>query len=161
MKMAIRALGILAVLFLMGFFMRFYMSFVASPSTAPVAATSAAPQQPVIETEFAVLPAQLAEDPLTIASKAAISAANECRAKRLSGELKTYVESVECSNPRIVEAWGAAKYKYMDLVKTFAAKRLELARRVDRGELSEEQNQRQIADFYSQLQAEGRRREGH
>ena len=61
----------------------------------------------------------------------------------------------------IVEAWGAAKYKYMDLVKTFAAKRLELARRVDRGELSEEQNQRQIADFYSQLQAEGRRREGH
>jgi hypothetical protein len=85
MKMLIRALGILAVLFLMGFFMRFYMSFLASPSTAPITATSAVPQQPVIGTESAALPAQLAEDPLTIASKAAISAANECRAKRLSG----------------------------------------------------------------------------
>jgi hypothetical protein len=61
----------------------------------------------------------------------------------------------------IVEAWSAANYKYMDLVKSFAAKRLELARRVDRGELSEEQNQRQIADFYSRLQAEERRRDGH
>jgi hypothetical protein len=54
-----------------------------------------------------------------------------------------------------------ANYKYLDLVKSFAAKRLELARRVDRGELSEDQNQRQIADFYSWLRAEERRRDGH
>jgi len=161
MKTLIRALSVITVLFAMGFFMRFYMSFVLSPATAPIAVPSAVPQQPVIEPPSPAVQAQPAEDPLTVASKMAISAANECRAKRLSGELKTYVESVECSNPRIVEAWSAANYKYMDLVKSFAAKRLELARRVDRGELSEEQNQRQIADFYSRLQAEERRRDGH
>jgi hypothetical protein len=161
MKMLVRALSVVTVLFVMGLFMRFYMSFVFSPSTAPIVATSAVSQEPVIESPSPAVRAQPAEDPLTVASQAAISAANECRAKRLSGELKTYVESVECSNPRIVEAWSAANYKYMDLVKSFAAKRLELARRVDRGELSEEQNQRQIADFYSRLQGEERRRDGH
>jgi hypothetical protein len=160
-KITIRALTLLTVLIAVGFFMRFYMSFVVSPPTAPIAASPAVPRQPVTETPSAAVPTQPAEDPLTVASKAAISAANECRAKRLSGELKTYVESVECSNPRIVEAWSAANYKYMDLVKSFAAKRLELARRVDRGELSEDQNQRQIADFYSWLRAEERRRDGH
>jgi hypothetical protein len=160
-KTLVRALGVVTVLFAMGFFMRFYMSFVLSPATTPIAAISAVPQQPVIETHSPEVQAQSAEDPLTVASQAAILAANECRAKRLSGELKTYLESVECSNPRIVEAWSAANYQYMDLVNSFAAKRLELARRVDRGELSEEQNQRQIADFYSRLQAEERRRDGH
>jgi hypothetical protein len=161
MKTLIRALSVVTVLFAMGFFMRFYMSFVLLPATAPIAAPSAVLQQPPLKTSPPVVQAQPAEDPLTVASKAAISVANECRAKRLSGELKTHVQSVECSNPRIVEAWSAANYKYMDLVKSFAAKRLELARRVDRGELSEEQNQRQIADFYSRLQAEERRRDGH
>jgi hypothetical protein len=159
--MLIRALSVVTVLFAMSLFMRFYMSFVFSPSTAPIVATSAVSQEPVIESPSPAVRAQPAEDPLIVASQAAISAANECRAKRLSRELKTYVESVECSNPRIVEAWSAANYKYMDLVKSFAAKRLELARRVDRGEPSEEQNQRQIADFYSRLQAEERRRDGH
>jgi hypothetical protein len=161
MKTIIRALSVLTVLFAIGFFMRFYMSFVQSPATAPIAAPSAVSQQPTLETLPPAVQSQPAEGPLTVASKAAISATNECRAKRISGELKTYVESVECSNPRIVEAWSAANYKYMDLVKSFAAKRLELARRVDRGELSEEQNQRQIAEFYSRLQAEERRRDGH
>jgi hypothetical protein len=124
-KITIGALTLLAVLFAVGFFMRFYMSSVVSPPTAPIAASPAVPRQTVTETPSAAVPTQPAEDPLTVASKAAISAANECRAKRLSGELKTYVESVECSNPRIVEAWSAANYKYLDLVKSFAAKRLD------------------------------------
>jgi ABC-type uncharacterized transport system substrate-binding protein len=40
---------------------------------------------------------------------AALAAVKECKAKRLSGELKTYVQSAMCSNPGIVQAFGAVE----------------------------------------------------
>jgi hypothetical protein len=40
----------------------------------------------------------------------------ECKNKRLSGELQTYVASVQCSNPRITDAFQRAGYRYMDLI---------------------------------------------
>jgi hypothetical protein len=77
MKTLIRALSVITVLFAMGFFMGFYMSFVLSPATAPIAAPTAVPQQPVIEPPSPAVQAEPVEDPLTVASKAAISAAND------------------------------------------------------------------------------------
>jgi hypothetical protein len=35
-------------------------------------------------------------------------AIDECRAKRLSGELPTFAASVQCSNPRMIQAFNAA-----------------------------------------------------
>jgi hypothetical protein len=55
------------------------------------------------------------------------TAINECRAKRLAGELKTYVESARCSNPRIIQAFSKANYRYMDLIVLFTAKRLQVS----------------------------------
>jgi len=45
-------------------------------------------------------------------------AIDESRAKRLSGELPTFAASVQCSNPRMVQAFNAAHYRYMDLIET-------------------------------------------
>jgi Transglycosylase SLT domain len=69
----------------------------------------------------------------------ALSAVKECKAKRLSGELKTYVQSAMCSNPGVVQAFSAVNYKHMDLIQGFAAKRLELAEKLDRRQITEAQ----------------------
>lgn len=65
------------------------------------------------------------------------AAMNECLARRLSGELKNFVASAQCSGPRIVDAFSKANYRYMDLVRLMVAKRLQISERLDRHELSE------------------------
>src|SRR5215831_1015911 len=75
---------------------------------------------------------------------AALSAVKECKAKRLSGELKTYVQSAICSNPGVVQAFSAVDYKHMELIQGFVARRLELAEKLDRGEISEAQGEREL-----------------
>jgi hypothetical protein len=87
---------------------------------------------------------------------AALSAVGECKAKRLSGELKTYVESATCSNPNIVQAFSAANYKHMDLIQAFAAKRLELAEKLDRQQISEAQSDRELSEFSNRIRNEER-----
>jgi hypothetical protein len=78
---------------------------------------------------------------------AALSAVKECKTKRLSGELKTYVQSAMCSNPGVVQAFSAVSYKHMDLIQGFAAKRLELAEKLDRGQITEAQGERELSDL--------------
>jgi len=64
---------------------------------------------------------------------------DECRAKRLSGQLPNYVASVQCSNPRMVQLFSASHYRYMDLIQWLALQRLEVARRIDSHELTDAQ----------------------
>jgi hypothetical protein len=46
-----------------------------------------------------------ANSPVMIAAvNEMVVAIDECRAKRLAGELKSYVESAQCSNPHIIRA---------------------------------------------------------
>jgi hypothetical protein len=71
----------------------------------------------------------------------------ECRNKRLSGELKTFVESVNCSNPKFVAAYHNAHYPYMDLIGLITAKRLEVAEKIDEKKLTEGQAQLENAEF--------------
>ncbi len=107
--------------------------------TTPVAATPVAPQP---RNQQQASPAPLtSEEALRMAFKETQTAINECRAKRLSGELKTFVASAQCSNPRIMQAYGAANYRYMDLIATFTAKRLQIAQKIDRSEITEAQAQ--------------------
>jgi hypothetical protein len=88
-----------------------------------------------------------------------VQATNECRAKRLRGELPTHAASVQCSNPTMITAFNEARYKYMDLIEFFAAKRLELAAKIDRGELTEKQAQIESTKAYASIQEAERRRD--
>jgi len=88
---------------------------------------------------------------------AALSAVKECKAKRLSGELKTYVQSATCSNPGVVQAFSSVNYKHMDLIQGFVAKRLELAEELDRGQITEAQGERELSDLANRVWTEERR----
>lgn len=83
----------------------------------------------------------------------------QCREKRLRGELPTYAASVQCSNKIMMEAFSEAQYKYMDLIHTFAETRLALASRLDRGELTEQQEQLEMNKALGTIQAIARQRD--
>ena len=87
-------------------------------------------------------------------------AITECRTKRLRGELATYAASAQCSNKIMVGAFNEARYKYMDLIQTFAERRLELASMADRGQLTEQQEQLEINKALATIQAIERQRDG-
>ncbi len=99
-------------------------------------------------------------DLLQAAAQVTTRAAYECRAKRLGGELKTYVASAQCSNAAMIAAFKEAQYRYMDLIELFTAKRLALAAKIDRGELSEQQAKLESDRAYASLQAAERKRDG-
>jgi hypothetical protein len=115
-------------------------------------------QQPEIHQQASPAP-MVANEAIKAAGKEAEAAMIECRAKRLSGELKTYVASSHCSNPRIIQAFSAANYKYMDLIVLWTAKRLELSEKVDRNELTEIQASTESAKAFSELVDAERRRD--
>ena len=48
----------------------------------------------------------------------------------------------------MIQAFNAAHYRYMDLIETLAAKRLEVAERIDRNELTEDQAKLENAKLY-------------
>ena len=86
-------------------------------------------------------------------------AANECRAKRLRGELNSYVASVDCATPKMWLAFKAAQYRYMDLILWWVAKRHEVAEKLDRHELTETQAQSENEKIYKELVATERQRD--
>lgn len=94
---------------------------VVAPMLAPAPASSEAAQA----------------NPMTAAGNEMIAAINECRGRRLAGELKTFVASAQCANPNIIRAFSKANYRYMDLISLMAAKRMQISERLDRKEISE------------------------
>jgi hypothetical protein len=98
-------------------------------------------------------------DPVQRAGKITAQAFDECRNKRLSGQLPSHVASAECANPAMLEAFNAAHYRYMDLIRFFAAKRIELATKIDRGEMTEQQGQVEADKLYASIQATERQRD--
>jgi hypothetical protein len=86
------------------------------------------------------------------------AAAEECRNSRLRGDLKSYVASVQCSNPRIREANATAGYPFMDLLDVELATRLSNAEKIDRGQMTEVEASLSSAELHSRMVAEGRRR---
>lgn len=99
------------------------------------------------------------ENPLQQALKITARAADECKAKRLSGQLPSHAASVQCANPAMLQAFSAAHYRYMDLIEFFAAKRLEVATKIDRGELTEQQGQIETQRLFASIQATERQRD--
>jgi hypothetical protein len=116
------------------------------PASAPVAATS----QPQLR--IAARPPELsATNNLNTALQRMDAPMGECRDKRLNGELKSHVESALCSNPRFEQAFSAANYPYMDLVNFVATKRLEIARKEDQSQLTEEQGAAEMKKLMAQI----------
>lgn len=86
------------------------------------------------------------------------AALKECRDKRISGELKTYVEAAKCSSPKIFDAYQKENYPYMDLVNLYVAKRVEIAGKLDKKKLTESEADLKIAEVTTELTNEQRRR---
>jgi hypothetical protein len=107
----------------------------------------------------APLPATV-QDAVQRAGQITAQAFDECRNKRVSGALPSHVASVQCSNPVMVQAFNAAHYRYMDLIQFFAAKRLEMATKIDRGEMTEQQGEVETEKIYASIQTTERQRDG-
>jgi hypothetical protein len=88
-------------------------------------------------------------------SRAAIE---ECRQKRLRGELATYKESAECSSPKIFAAWQEAHYPHMDLIVAWLNAREEASGRVDQKVITPQEFERQMDELTIRLTAEEQRR---
>jgi hypothetical protein len=90
-------------------------------------------------------------DPMVIAQNEMIAAITECKDKRIDGTLKTFVASATCSNPRIVQAFSNANYRYMDLIATFTTKRVQISERVDRMQITEADAQLETQKLYANI----------
>jgi|GEM_PF-5586917 hypothetical protein len=99
-------------------------------------------------------PAPMMQAPLE-RSRAAIE---ECRQRRLRGELKSYKESAQCSNPQIFAAWQQANYPHMDLITTWLDTREAESEKVDQKLITAEQFEREMDELTLRLTAEERRR---
>ena len=86
-------------------------------------------------------------------------AVDECRTRRLSGELPNFAAAVQCSNPPMIQAFSAVSYSYMDLIKVLAEKRLALAQKMDSGKLTEDQADLENAKLYLELAVAERQRD--
>jgi hypothetical protein len=64
----------------------------------PAQAVAAAP--PVPQPDRQAISAHASALEMQVAGDEAVAAINECQAKRLSGELKSFVQSAQYSNPR-------------------------------------------------------------
>ncbi len=93
-------------------------------AAAPPVAVTPAPQP-----DRQAIPAEA--NPLQAPTDEAAAAINECRAKRLSGELKAFAQSAQCSNPRIIAAFEKTNYRYLDLIVLMTAKRMQIVERLD------------------------------
>jgi hypothetical protein len=83
----------------------------------------------------------------------------DCRAKRLSGELKTHKASADCSNPILIQAYEDAVFPHMDLIRLMAAARAVGAEKIDRGEITEAESQLQLTELETRVRNEIQRRE--
>jgi hypothetical protein len=122
--------------------------------TTPVAATPK-PQQAKTQQQAPPNGAEL----LAAAKGQAETAMYECRAKRLSGEIKTHAGSAQCSNPLIMRAYSAANYRYMDLIAQWTAKRIQIADKIDRRELTEAQADFKGRRYFAEIMEAERRRD--
>jgi hypothetical protein len=82
------------------------------------------------------------------------AALEECRQRRLRGDLKTYVASSQCENSRIISAYENINYPYMDLVQLLAAARLAGSERIDNGHATEAAMQLQLAELQTRIASE-------
>ena len=77
-----------------------------------------------------------------------LAVGNQCAGQRLSGRLRGFVASVQCSNPKILAAYFKVDYPDMALLNLALAKRLQLAERVDEKKITEGD---MLVEFFSDV----------
>lgn len=82
----------------------------------------------------------------------------QCEARHRTGEIKNVTEVERCADPGVIAAYREAGYPYMDLIRFAEAARLAGARKVDSGEISEHEYERQRLMLRDRLAAEINRR---
>jgi hypothetical protein len=82
----------------------------------------------------------------------------DCQQRRASGEITTSVGFVQCGQDRIRQAMVESGYPYMDLVDLIGAYRMALAVRVDKGEMSKEEGNLQLAELRTRIATEEHQR---
>jgi hypothetical protein len=85
-------------------------------------------------------------------------AIEECRERRLRGELSSYKESAECSSPKIFAAWREAGYTHMDLITAWVSAREDASAKVDQKVITAAEFERQMGELTIRLTAEEKRR---
>lgn len=88
----------------------------------------------------------------------AIAVQEECRNKRLAGELPDRAASVRCATPRVLELYRAAHYPYMDLIELARAQMLVIAERRDRDQISDAEEGAALAELNTRITGELDRR---
>jgi|SRR5579863_9401442 len=91
------------------------------------------------------------QDPMVTAQNEMVAAITECRNKRIDGSLKTFAASAQCANPRIVQAYRKANYRYMDLIEAFTTKRVQISERVDRKQITETDAQVETQKLFASI----------
>jgi hypothetical protein len=86
------------------------------------------------------------------------AAAEECRNARLSGALNGYLASVQCSNPRIRDAYQRSGFPFMDMIDLLNAVRAADAEKIDRHQMSEAEAGLHYAEVNSQISEQIRQR---
>lgn len=82
----------------------------------------------------------------------------QCEARHRTGELKKVTDVERCADPDVIAAYREAAYPYMDLIRFAEAARLAGAQKVDSGEISEHEYERQRLMLRDRLAAEINRR---
>jgi hypothetical protein len=74
----------------------------------------------------------------------------QCQSMRLAGRVRGFVGSTKCSNPGLAQLAETYHIADGDLVALFLARRLEIAERVDAGQLTEGQGQVAMVKAYQE-----------
>ena len=85
-------------------------------------------------------------------------AIEECRGRRLRGELSSYRELAECSSPKIFAAWREAGYTHMDLITAWVNAREVASSQVDQKVITAAEFERQMGELTIRLTSEENRR---
>ena len=88
------------------------------------------------------------------AAKEASTAVNHCKNRRVHSELKTHAQFAVCINQAIDIAYQRGGYLYPDLTEALNARRLDIAKRVDKKQITESQGNSEFAEFSAQMAKE-------
>lgn len=78
--------------------------------------------------------------------KSVMSVLDQCRLERVQGKLKGHAESAQCSTPTFRAAFEKEGFKEMGKVDEYLASRVEAARKLDNGEITDEEFRAHIGE---------------
>jgi hypothetical protein len=92
------------------------------------------------------------------ADRAAAAAYAQCEARRAAHQLPSHVAAVACAAPTVVDAYQEAGYPFDDLVDISIEARRIAAERLDDGQITQAQENRDLAVLATRITAEENRR---